>query len=111
MTLPPSVFAEPVSFMARLLGGVEPVLSAPPPRVSRHYGLELLEGETELLPRATGRLVVHCREGEVWITHDGDPKDVILAAGQSYAAPSGRRLSVHAMQGACAIGIQIDPLQ
>ena len=56
-------------------------------------------------------MVVHCRRGNVWITHDGDPKDVILARGQSYAATRPGRLNVHAMHGACELEIQVDRLQ
>jgi len=29
---------------------------------------------------------VRCARGSVWITHDGDPKDVILAGGETYRA-------------------------
>ena len=110
MTSLPIAFAEPVTFVARLFGG-EPVLAAPPPRVTRRYGLQLQEGDTEALPRSEGRVVVHCRRGNVWITHDGDPKDVILARGQSYAATRPGRLNVHAMHGACELEIQVDRLQ
>ena len=55
--------------------------------------------------------MVHCRTGSVWITRDGDPKDVFLAAGQSYAATRAGRLNVHALQGDCGLEIQVDRLQ
>lgn len=109
MTSPPAAFAPPATFMGRLFG-TAPVLGEPPPRVTRWYGVRVQAGGTERLPRAQGRLIVHCRSGAAWITHDGDPKDVILAAGQSYAPQHAGRLTVHAMHGDCALEIQVDPL-
>lgn len=40
---------------------------------------------------------VKCLHGSVWITHDGDPKDIILDGGQSYQAERDSRMLVYAL--------------
>ncbi|MBI5278953.1 MAG: DUF2917 domain-containing protein [Burkholderiales bacterium] len=42
--------------------------------------------------------VVQCSRGTVWVTHDGDPKDVVLEAGESYRSRSAARLIVQALE-------------
>lgn len=42
--------------------------------------------------------VVQCSRGTVWVTHDGDPKDVVLVAGESYRSRSAARLIVQALE-------------
>ena len=37
--------------------------------------------------------------GTVWLTHDGQAKDVILEAGQSHCCDSNARLGIHALAG------------
>lgn len=41
---------------------------------------------------------LRCLVGSVWITVDGDPKDVILEAGQSWVVPGPDRVIAQAMQ-------------
>lgn len=40
---------------------------------------------------------IECTEGCVWLTHDGDCRDVVLEAGQSHVADRGSRLVIYAM--------------
>jgi hypothetical protein len=94
------------SLVKRLLRD-ESVLTAQP-QVTRWYAVHLEQGETEEMPRAEGRLVVHCRSGAVWITHDGDPKDVILDANESYTVARPDRMTMHALHGDCGLEIQLD---
>jgi hypothetical protein len=39
-----------------------------------------------------------CLAGNVWITHDGDPKDVIVETGQSYDVTRRERMIVSALR-------------
>ena len=93
--------------MPRLLGRGERVLSARP-QVTRWQAFGVPAGRTLPLPEARGRLVVHCREGMVWITHDGDPRDIVLRARESYIVKGHGRLTAHAMRGNCALELQVD---
>jgi len=43
---------------------------------------------------------IDCREGEVWITQEGDSRDVILHAGQQFRSEGRGLLVVQAMTGA-----------
>ncbi|MDB5860031.1 MAG: hypothetical protein JWQ76_3720, partial [Ramlibacter sp.] len=67
----------PAAFMTRLLGR-EDRSQAPATRITRLLALGVPAGRLRELPMGQGRMVVHCRSGEVWITHDGDPRDVML---------------------------------
>jgi hypothetical protein len=40
---------------------------------------------------------IECTEGCVWLTHDGDCRDVLLEAGQSHMADRDSRLLIYAM--------------
>jgi hypothetical protein len=80
-----------------------------PSRVTRWFAAHVRQGATREIPPASGRMTVHCRDGEAWITHDGDPKDVMLQANQSYAVDRrGARMTVHALRGDCVFEIQVD---
>jgi hypothetical protein len=93
--------AQPSSFVARLFGG-----PAPPRRVTRWYAAQVRQGTTRAFPSGGGRMTVHCRDGEAWITHDGDPRDVVLQARQSYTADRGGRMTLHALKGDCVLEIE-----
>ena len=51
-------------------------------------------------PRGT---TIECRNGSLWLTHDGDIKDIVLAAGEHYRSGSDRRLLVHALEADSAV--------
>ncbi|MDB5899521.1 MAG: hypothetical protein JWP22_847 [Ramlibacter sp.] len=93
--------------MARLFA---PAAQGPRARVTRWFAAHVRHGATREIPvAAAGRMTVHCRNGEAWITHDGDPKDVMLQPNQSYAVRDrGGRMTVHAMKGDCIFEIQVD---
>ena len=44
----------------------------------------LAKGRLRHLPARVGRSV-KCLSGSIWITQDGDPRDVVLGAGESFA--------------------------
>jgi hypothetical protein len=75
------------------------------PHVTRWFAVRLDEGETEEVPPAVGRMVLHCRSGALWITHDGDPRDVILGVNESYRVDRADRMTVHALLGS---GLEIE---
>jgi hypothetical protein len=45
-------------------------------------------------------VTVECIQGSLWLTHDGDCKDIILEAGQRYDSEMRARLLVHALEAA-----------
>jgi Protein of unknown function (DUF2917) len=95
---------QPTAFMSRLLGRDDRALATP--RVTRWLALGVPGGATRELPRAKGRMTVHCRTGSAWITHDGDPRDIVLQPNQSYTVDRTERTTVYAMQGHCALELQ-----
>lgn len=95
---------QPTAFMARLFG-----LSTPQRRrVTRWFAAQVRHGATREITPPPGRVTVHCRGGEAWITHDGDPRDVMLQANESYSVDNGRRMTLHALRGDCVLEIQVD---
>jgi hypothetical protein len=96
---------QPTSFMSRLFARES---NGTRSRITRWFAAHVRQGATREIPAATGRMTLHCRDGEAWITHDGDPKDVMLQANQSYAVDRGTRMTVHAMRGDCVFEIQVD---
>jgi hypothetical protein len=99
LALPPSMF------MLRLLGRGS---AARNKRMTRWFAGCVRAGATREIPRTRGRMTVHCRQGEAWITHDGDPRDVFLRPSQSYAVDRTARMTLHAMRGDCVFELQIE---
>lgn len=77
-------------------------------KITRWQALFVKANATRELPLARGKLVVHCRAGVAWITHDGDPRDIVLPAGESHLVDCTARMTVHAMRGDCALELQLD---
>lgn len=50
-----------------------------------------------IVPDVSGVQIV-CREGSLWITLDNDPRDVVLAPGESFITTEHRRVLIYAMR-------------
>jgi hypothetical protein len=82
------------AFMSRLFA------TAPRRRVTRWFAAHVRHGATREIAPPPGRVTVHCRNGEAWITHDGDPKDVVLAPQQVHRPDREGPMRLHAMDAA-----------
>lgn len=49
------------------------------------------------VPTPLGREIV-CLDGSLWLTYDGDPRDIMLGAGQHHVADCAARLLVQALE-------------
>jgi hypothetical protein len=97
---------QPPAFMSRFFARDD---NAARKRITRWFAAHVRHGATREIAPTEGRMTVHCRNGEAWITHDGDPKDVMLQANQSYAVDRrGARMTLHALSGDCVFEIQVD---
>lgn len=67
------------------------------PRVLRRFAIDLDQGEAHQFERVDQSVTVRCAQGGVWITHDGDPKDVILMAGETYRAQREDAMHLYAL--------------
>jgi hypothetical protein len=56
----------------------------------------LRSGQTLRVDDALGTEVV-CIAGSLWVTHDGEPEDVIVEPGRPYRARHGSTMLVHAL--------------
>lgn len=79
----------------------------PPERVKRRFAVEMEKGEARRFDQVDETVLVCCAEGGVWITHDGDPKDIILGPHESYRAERGDPMHVFAMQD-CVLEIEFE---
>ena len=95
------------TFMTRLLGRDDRAQAAPS-NIRRLLAVGVPAGRLKELPMGQGRMVVHCRSGEVWITHDGDPRDVVLRPDQSYVVDRPARMTAFALRGDCGLELQQD---
>ncbi len=77
------------------------------PRVTRRFAVELAKGETRVFERVDDTVQVHLAAGGLWITHDGDCKDVILAAGESHHADRCGAMHLFAMQD-CVLELEFE---
>ena len=57
------------------------------------------KGEILALAQPIGCEIV-CLRGAVWITHDGDPKDVVLDAGQHHVVDRGTPMLIQSLANA-----------
>lgn len=76
-----------------------------PRRVTRRFAVEIAKGEDHVFEHVDRSVCVRCAEGSVWITHDGDPKDVILSRGETYRAERQDPMHLYALQ-ACVLEIE-----
>lgn len=76
-------------------------------RILRRVAVELPRGSTRRFDRVDGTVMVRCAKGSLWITHDGDPKDVFLSPDESYRAEREEAMHVFALQ-ACLLEIEFE---
>jgi hypothetical protein len=79
----------------------------PRARVTRRFAVRLERGSTRRFDRVDGSVMVRCNEGSLWITHDGDPKDVILSPEESYRAERDAAMQLFALQ-PCVLEIEFE---
>ena len=65
---------------------------------------QILRGESWVIEQPKGQTIV-CRQGALWITHDGDGEDHFLECGERYVAATGSRMIVSAMTDAYVCNI------
>jgi len=71
--------------------------SAGPRAAAKEVGVELRRYRIDRLA-ASARMQLRCTAGVLWITHDGDPKDIVITAGQTALLREGRRVLVQALE-------------
>ena len=59
------------------------------------------KGATLVVERPEG-MTITCTHGSLWITHDGDTKDVVLAAGDQYTGERTGRMLVYGLESSAA---------
>ena len=59
--------------------------------------LQLARGQLVRLEDAAGR-VVRNHDGAVWVTEDGQPRDIVLREGESYRLAGDALVLVHALR-------------
>lgn len=69
-----------------------------PARVIRRFVAEMQKGEARTFERVDASVQVRCADGSLWITNDGDPKDIMLGTGESYRAEREDAMHVYALQ-------------
>jgi len=77
------------------------------PRVRRRFAVQMAKGDHRSFERVDDSVLVVCASGSLWITHDGDPKDVIVSAGEQYRAAREDAMHLFALQ-PCVLEIQFD---
>jgi hypothetical protein len=78
-----------------------------PERVTRRFAVRMHKGEARTFERVDPSVELRCAQGSLWITHDGDPKDVILAPQESYRAEREDAMHVFALQ-PCVVEIEFE---
>ena len=58
----------------------------PLPKVTRRFAIDMAKGEAHVFEQVDSTFILRCAKGSIWVTHDGDPKDVILMDGETYRA-------------------------
>ena len=69
-----------------------------PARVTRRFVAEMEKGEARTFDHVNASVQLRCANGSLWITNDGDPKDIMLGSGETYRAEREDAMHVYALQ-------------
>src|SRR5215218_453413 len=69
-----------------------------PARVTRRFVVAMGKGEARIFEHVDASVMIKPATGSLWITHDGDPKDVILYPQDTYRAEREDAMHVFALQ-------------
>lgn len=75
-------------------------MRSPSPLQPERFDLGLRREAMFSVPDAAG-IEILCRNGIVWITLDGDPRDIVLEAHDRFTTTEHRRALIYAMQPSC----------
>ena len=78
-----------------------------PERLTRRFAVRMRKGEAHCFERVDSSVELRCAQGSLWITHDGDPKDVILSSQEGYRAQREDAMHVFALQ-PCVVEIEFE---
>lgn len=96
------------SLLAPLFAGVFRAARVPRPSTQPrlvpavHGPMSIDKGATLVVERAVGKGVC-CVTGSLWITLDGDPKDVVIEAGDTYVGERPGRMLVYGLAASTAL--------
>jgi hypothetical protein len=76
-----------------------------PARVTRRFVVDLEKGDARVFEHVDPSVMVKCVSGSLWVTLDGDPKDLILVPGESYRAEREDAMHLFALQ-PCVLEIE-----
>ena len=76
-------------------------------RVIRRFALRLAGGRDHVFHHVDRSVPVRCASGTLWITHDGDPKDVVLWPQESYRAEREEAMHLFTLQ-PCIVEIEFE---
>lgn len=63
---------------------------------SKQFDLALAHQAMFKVTDAAG-VQITCRQGSLWLTLDGDPRDIVLSAGDNFTATEHRRAMIYAL--------------
>ena len=70
------------------------------PRITQPYAAQEIARNNILEIKQAFGVTIECLEGSVWVTLDGDSRDVVLEAGQAFVVDRNQRTLIQALDAA-----------